>query len=131
MKTEKAQNHPPKEVSRSLKVPQGSSSFILIGDKGVLFSLHDYGDVWQVVNPDLNKMAFKQPEPTLPRAPKQSQYPRFLPPRSWRITSCRCGREPPVRRSGHVASAGSSPSPAWGVSDSHNTWTRCWGACQG
>jgi hypothetical protein len=78
MKTEKKQNHPPKEVSRSLKLPQGSSGFFLIGDKGVLLSLHDYGDVWQVLDPDLKKMAFKQPEPTLPRAPKQSQYLDWL-----------------------------------------------------
>src|SRR5260370_13362764 len=62
----RTQNHPPKEGTGSLNIPQGSSGAILIGDKGGLFSLHDYAASWQVLDQGFHKHDVKKAEANMP-----------------------------------------------------------------
>ncbi len=80
------QNLPPEEVLKGLKLPgQGKlfSGSLLIGDKGILYSPNDYGERYDILTKDREKLSFNKPEATLPRVP--SQYA------DW-VNACKGGR---------------------------------------
>jgi predicted dehydrogenase len=63
------QNLPTKEAVRGIKLAQGKSGMLIVGDKGMVFSPDDYGSKQDWMTLDGKKMEVKTPEPTLPRSP--------------------------------------------------------------
>ena len=60
-------NQPPDALFQGQKINDSGS--LTIGDKGTMYSAHDYGGKW-VLLPEEQYKDFKDPEPTLPRNPK-------------------------------------------------------------
>lgn len=59
-------NQPPDELFQGKKINDSGS--LIIGDKGTMYSPHDYGGSWMLL-PEEQYKGYKDPEPTLPRNP--------------------------------------------------------------
>jgi len=60
-------NQPPDDLFQGQKINDSGS--LIIGDKGTMYSPHDYGGKW-VLLPEEQYKGYKDPEPTLPRNPE-------------------------------------------------------------
>jgi predicted dehydrogenase len=60
-------NQPPDELFQGQKINDSGS--LAVGDKGTMYSPHDYGGKWMLL-PEAQYKGYKDPEPTLPRNPE-------------------------------------------------------------
>jgi predicted dehydrogenase len=77
------QNLPPEAIRGKLRLRDSGSLFI--GERGILYSPSDYGDRQDILTREFEKLDYKTPEPSLPRAPGQNQY------KDW-LNACKGGR---------------------------------------